>query len=69
MKRRETIQPDKRTQEQAAQYAKQHTAHNGGREYTHRVDGVSQYPDLKQFSPQNMTAFTIVVNLEMRKHS
>lgn len=65
----EPVTPNPIQQTAIALTAMNYAAHNGGREYTHNVDGVNQYPDLKEFTPQNMTAFAIVVNLELRKHS
>lgn len=65
----EPVTVNKDTQRQTAQYAAFYAKQNGGREWTHEVDKVKQYPDMKQFKPANMSAFTIVTNLEIRKHS
>lgn len=69
MKKQETVIPNEDTQRQTANYAAHYAAHTGGREYTHNVDGIRQYPDLVEFSPANMTGLTILTNLELRKHS
>lgn len=65
----EPVTPNPIHQTAIAHTAQHYAARNGGREYTHSVDGINQYPDLKEFTPQNMKAFTIIVNLELRKRS
>lgn len=65
----EPVKPIQAEQKAIARTVANNAHTQGGREHTHDVDGVKQYPDLLQFDPVNMKAFTIITNLEIRKHS